>query len=951
MQSLTDRITRAPLAHDPARARALIATLDPGLRTGRLGALLGGTAGSSPYLVRLIERHRDWLTQIHGSPPETVMADILATLENAAGRADGQNAVGIAMREAKSRAALLIALADLGGAWDLAEVTGALTRLADRACEVAARWLLAREAATGRLPEFAAGDAPGYMLIAMGKMGAGELNYSSDIDLIALFDDGRFGGDDVMDARARYIHVTRQLVKLISENTAQGYVFRTDLRLRPTPSTTPVCMAIEAAERYYESVGRTWERAAHIKARPLVDRVAGRRYLGDLAPFIWRRHLDFAAIDDIHEMLRKIRDKHARFTVGSLPGHDLKLGPGGIREIEFFAQTRQLIMGGRNPTLRAPTTIGALAALTGAGVVDAEVRDLLSADYTALRTIEHRLQMMEDAQTQIYPTSEDGRSRLAALCGERDQTAFESALAERLRRVNTTTREFFGSTRHGRPASTPDLTEIDEASLAEAGFERPADAVRQITRWREGGISATRSERAQALYLGLESQILSGLAGARAPDQALNHFDRFLSGLPAGVQVFSLFSANRNLLDLIVAICAAAPRLAAYIGRRSQTLDALLDRDFWEPVAEAPVLAADLDARLSVEDDYERVLDATRRWSREMQFRTGVQVLRGVVDHVEAGRAHARIAEAALVCLLPHVTADFATRHGPPPGAGLALLAMGKLGSQEMTAGSDLDLITVYDAGDAESSDGPRPLAPRVYYPRLTQALVAALTAPTAEGVLFEVDMRLRPSGRQGPVAVSLSSFEVYQMNEAWVWEHLALTRARVVAGPMELRRSMERIIEAALAQRVGKADVRTETAAMRARLGAAHGADRTRPWALKQAAGGLMDIELAAQSGALFRGLRTSRPTGETLRELAARDCLTGEEADHLAEAFRLQATLQQIERVALDKPFDPETIGSELRRILASAAQQENFAALCEHLAAIQARTAAICDRLFGE
>ena len=935
--ALADRIAHLPLAADPERAEALLRQLDPELTHGAVGDLLAGAAGSSPYLARLIGRHSDELGEFLGQQPETVLNRLIAGLNTDVPAAAGMGAVGTLLRRAKSRAALIIALADLCGAWTLEEVTGALTSVADAACERAAGWLLAREVAAGKLPD------GGYTLLAMGKMGAFELNYSSDIDLIALFDDDRFDGADAVEAKAVYIKLTRNLVKLLSENTADGYVFRTDLRLRPSPSTTPVCMAMSAAERYYESVGRTWERAAHIKARPLVDATAGEAYLQTLAPFVWRRHLDFAAIDDVYDMLRKIREKKAQFTVGTLPGHDLKLGPGGIREIEFFAQTRQLIMGGRNPALRARGTLEALRALTEAGIIAEEIRARLSEDYRALRTIEHRLQMMEDAQTQTFPTSETARRRLAMLSGEADRARFEAVLTGRLARVNTNTGEFFATS-----DVAPRSENFDESTLAAAGFERPADAARQIARWHDGHIAATRTERARALFLGLEGRIVRGLTGAASPDQALVQFDRFLSGLPAGVQVFSLFTANPKLLDLIIDICAAAPRLASYLGRRSQTLDALLDRDFWEPIPADGDLLASLDERLSTEDDYERVLDAVRRWSREMRFRAGVHVLRGHADAAEAGIAFTRIAEACVVALLPHVARDFAERHGPMPGLGLSVIAMGKLGSSEMTAGSDLDLIIVYDPARAEMSEGRRPLAVRPYYTRLTQALVAALTAPTAEGVLYEVDMRLRPSGRQGPVAVSIESFESYQIDEAWVWEHLALTRARTIAGPKDLCERLDAIIARVLEARVGARQVITEAGEMRRRLATGNAADRGRLWALKLGAGGLMDIEFLAQTGALFTGQRTTCPVPETLAALAEQHWLNAAQARDLSDAFTLFALLQQIERVALEAPFDPETAGVELRNVLARATGHADFAALEQELARARGRAAAICDDL---
>jgi glutamate-ammonia-ligase adenylyltransferase len=923
--SLESRITTAPIPYDRARADAVLAGLASELQSG---------AGSSAYLGRLIERHGGWLAEIAGEAPEKTMHGLSTNLGAEAAEASDSRALGVLLRQAKSRAALLVALADLGGVWDLAQVTGALTDLADATLQAACGWLLRAELRQGRLPGLSEADldsGAGYVVLAMGKHGARELNYSSDIDLICLFDQDRFEPADFAEAKARYIHVTKQL------------------RLRPSPSTTPVCLAMEAAERYYESVGRTWERAAHIKARPAAgDLAAGAAYLDRLTPFVWRRYLDFAAIEDTHEMLRKIRAQKGRFSPGAIPGHDIKLGPGGIREIEFFAQTRQLICGGRATGLRVPTTLGALGALTKAGWVGEDTAALLAADYTAHRALEHRLQMMEDAQTHIFPKSVEARSRLAALCGWSDREAFERDVAERLARVHATAEEFFtpGADRTGSRA------DIGEEQLAGFGFQRPADAARLLERWHGADMPATRSERARALFKGLEPLIIEKLAGAGSPDEAMAQFDRFLSGLPGGVQVFSLFTANPHLLDLIVEICTAAPRLAAHLGRQPQALDALLDRTFFDPLPDAATLTGELETWLQNERDYEAVLDHVRSWAREQIFRAGVQVLRAVGDAAEAGHAFSAIAEAALAVLYPRVIDEFARRHGPPPGRGMAVVAMGKLGSGEMTTGSDLDLITIYDAQGAEASIGPKPLPPATYFPRLTQALVGALTVPTGEGRLYEVDMRLRPSGRQGPVATSLGAFGKYQAEQAWVWEHLALTRARVVTADTNLGADLggdvERTIRTALSARKGEAVVLAEAREMRRKLVKAHARDRQNPWSLKHAAGGLMEIEFLAQTGVLYHGLAI-RAAGEALPALAACGWISVEEAAVLSEALALMQRLQQIERVALENPINLKTAGEGLRRAMARACGETDFEALNSRLSMLQARAAEACARVF--
>ncbi|MCT8329140.1 glutamine-synthetase adenylyltransferase [Albidovulum sediminis] len=919
--TFASRLTRCPIPHDPARTeapRARFAGLAPELR-----ALLEGTAGCSPYLAGLMTREADWIEAALAGSPEDALDDALSL-----GEGQGSEALGSALRQAKARVALLAGLADLGGVWRLEEVTGALTRLADTAVARAMTALVADDIRRGRIPGAGPDDAAtaaGLVSIAMGKTGAGELNYSSDIDLICLFDDTRFDAGDVQDARAAFIRIVRRMTAILSDLTPEGYVFRTDLRLRPDASVTPVCISMGAAEQYYEAQGRTWERAAYIKARAASgDIAAGERFLAALTPFVWRRHLDFAAIQDAHDMRLRIRDHKGLHGRSSLEGRDLKLGPGGIREIEFFTQTRQLIAGGRDPDLRQRDTVGALAALAWKGWITEAAAVELTRHYRDHREVEHRLQMVGDAQTHALPVTPEGLDVIARMMGEGDTDAFRRVLRDRLDRVAELTESFFAP---GEARAAPQVRPEMQAV---------------VDGWR--AYPALRSERAVRIFKRVEPEILSRLDRAANPDEALGQFDGFLRGLPAGVQLFSLFEANHQLIDLIVDVCATAPALAAYLSRNAGVLDAVIGGDFFAPWPGLPALRAELDARLGEIPDYERKLDAARRWAKEWHFRVGVHHLRGLIDAQAAGREYAELAEACLAALWPPCVAEFARKHGAPPGRGAVVMGMGSLGAERLNAASDLDLIVIYDADGVDASDGPRPLAARQYYARLTQALVTALTAQMSEGHLYEVDMRLRPSGRQGPVATALTGFRDYQMNEAWTWEHLALTRARPVAGSPELAADVEAIRREVLASKAGGAAVRADVAGMRERIFAAKAPDGD--WEAKIGPGRLQDLELLAQTVTLLAADPARRVEAQLRAGLRA-GLLTKEEEAALQSGYRFLWRLQAGGRLLSDRPLDMAALGEGGRAFLLRETGTPDLDGLRTRLADTVATVAAIVGR----
>lgn len=882
--SLCKNISRMPRAYDRelgAETRAAV----PGA-TGDLASLIEGAAGSSPYLRALIESEAEWLLEAADDPD----AAIASCISDLAALPPDQLKTGL--RQAKRRVALMTALADLAGVWPLERVTGILTDLGGQVCDVAIKSEIANLIRRKKLPGLTEDDvatAGGLFVLAMGKMGAHELNYSSDIDLICLFDETRFDPDDFYEARQGMVRATRNMCTLLSERTADGYVFRTDLRLRPDPAVTPVCMAAEAAERYYESLGRTWERAAYIKARPAAgDIAAGEQFLTALTPFVWRRHLDFAAIQDAHDMRLRIRETKGTGGAVSVPGHDMKLGRGGIREIEFFTQTRQLIAGGRDVGLRQRETVAGLVALAEKEWIPPEVAAQLSDHYRAHREVEHRIQMVNDAQTHKVPQSEEGIARIACLMDMNPADLLEN-IGQRLGEVHALTEDFFAPDHATPPSEEP--VNFDASILA---------------RWPT--YPALRSQRAQQIFDRLKPELLARLGRTSKPEEALIALDGFLSGLPAGVQLFSLFEANTQLIDLLVDIVGTSPALAGHLSRNAGVFDAVIGGDFFSDWPGIDALEAELTRLLGDELDYEAQLDTARRWNKEWHFRIGVHHLRGLIDATAAGLQYADLAGAVIAALCPLVVRQFSEKHGPPPGRGAAVLGMGSLGAGRLNAMSDLDLIVIYDPQDADASKGPRPLATRTYYARMTQALITALTAQMSQGRLYEVDMRLRPSGNQGPVATSWSSFQNYQKDEAWVWEHLALTRARVIAGVQELSDDIEAFREDVLSSSRDRAQVLSEVAEMREKIAGAKSPDGV--WDAKIGAGRMQDIELVAQAGALLSG-SGARDVPSGLQGGVTCGWISEENATQLNQCYNLYWSVQAAARLLSGQTLQLKDLG----------------------------------------
>ena len=936
---LEDLIERAERA-GPETAGAVADLLED--TAGR--RLLEVVFGNAPFLGGCILADPAGFLSLLEEGPDRRIAAAVRQAESAAFLDDAHRA-GVELRRARRHCALTTALADIAEVWSLEQVTAALSRFAGAAIDAALGVLLRRlhQRQELVLPDPARPtDGCGYLVLGMGKLGAGELNYSSDVDLIVFYDPDRIDCRSKRGTAETMIRLTRDLVQLLEERTAEGYVCRTDLRLRPDPGAMPVAISFGAAMTYYESLGQNWERAAMIKARPVAgDRRLGDLFLREIRPFVWRRHLDFWAIRDIHSIKRQIA-AHKGGNAIAVEGHNVKLGRGGIREIEFFAQTQQLIFGGRNPELRMPQTLLALAGLAQFGRVEASTVGDLDSAYRYLRRLEHRLQMVGDQQTHLIPSDSEGVARIAAFLGAADADGFRAEFLGHLEQVERHYAELFGEapslSEPGNLVFTGGEAEPGTLeTLAKLGFADGTRVFSLVRAWHHGRYRATRTTRAREYLTELMPNLLQAFSRTAQPDDALLRFDAFLSGLPAGVQLFSMLYENPKLLDLLAEIMGDAPALAQHLGRRPALLEAVVEPGFADRLPDMEVLAAELDASLGQARDFQETLDLVRRWAGDRRFQIGLRILRGDCDTAVAGHAYTAVAETVLRGLLPAVQAELARQHGEMPGRGLAVLALGKLGAREMTATSDLDLVFVYEVAEGtRESDGPKPLDPPVYFGRLSQRLITALTVQTAEGSLYEVDPRLRPSGTTGPLAVSLAGYRRYFAQDAWTWEEMALTRARPIAGDPGLTADLEQTFREVLSRSRDRDQTLVDVAEMRRRIEKEHPAKGL--WDLKYLRGGLYDLDFVAQGLQLLSAhdhpdvLRTS--TIAALEAAGAQGVLGPKRTAGLVEAAKLLSAIQQVLRLTAGERFDAQQAPEGQKRALARFAGVADFEGLRDAL-----------------
>ncbi len=913
---------RLPPREPPPELAALLpAGLDPALATAAATAW-----ATAPFLKGLMRSRSALLATLAADGPERALEAALHSIDH------DEPALAVRLRRARGDVALLVALADLAGLWPLEKVTAALSDFADLALDRAVAAALSERGAPNR----------GLAVLALGKLGSRELNYSSDVDLILIHEPDLLPcrpGEEPDEAAVR---IARRAVALIADPMADGYVARVDLRLRPASEITPMSLSAAAAEHYYQSSAETWERLAFVRARAAAgDPALGEEFLGRIRPFVWRQSLDYTAVRDIGALSLRIRD---HWSAGQMPGpgYDLKRGRGGIREVEFFAQIHQLLWGGRDASLRPRATLDALAALAAAGRIEDGEAEQLGASYRALRTLEHRLQMRADAQTHEVPKLAAEREQVALLSGATGWAAVERALVAVITPVAASYDRLI-------TAAAPDPTPMpaDHGRWLKTHYPGLATILAPlIAGWRGGKVRALKSPPAMAAFERLLPALVAGIAAAAEPKRAAARLDSFFHQLPAAAQFLALLEANPRLVALLGTLLGVAPSLADALARTPALFDVMLGPEAFEPLPPAEALAAEL-ARLVEGQPFETMLDRVRRWTGERRFQLGAQLVEGRASPLAVAASLADLADAALAVVVPAVTAAMVEAHGIVPGAEPVVLALGRYGGGSLTHASDLDLIYLHTQPTGSLSVGVKPISASLWLNRWAQRLTTALSVPTAHGELYEVDTRLRPWGAKGPLATSIESFARYHAGEAEGWEHMALQRARPVAGAAAAQAAAAAAVQTILRRPRDRAEVLAWARQMRADIATAKPGQGA--FDVKLAPGGLVDLEFIVHALQLLTPSALDPDMASGIERLAAAGALSRAQADGLSASLRLLTGWLVLLRLVAPGPALAGGFSHAVEALIAKTFGQPDFAAACAELTLARNRVRLAWEELF--
>lgn len=812
------------------------------------------------------------------------------------------------LRRFRRREMVRIAWRDLTGRATLAETLEDLSSLADACVEGALDWLYRDHAAIWGMPRDADGNPQRMVVFGMGKLGGRELNFSSDIDLIFCYpaEGETQGGRRLVTHQEFFVRLGQRLINALERTTADGFVFRVDMRLRPFGEASALAISFDAMEEYYQNHGREWERYALIKARPVAgDREAGERLLARLRPFMYRRYVDYGAFESLRDMKALIEQEVRRKGME----HNVKLGAGGIREVEFIGQAFQLIRGGRDPELQQRSILPVLQTLRERQLLPGYVVDELANAYVLLRNVENRIQMVADEQRHTLPEGDEEQARLAFALGHADWASLDAALSASRRRVHEHFEQVFAAPQnHAAAQGSEDLAALwlgtlDEAQamavLENRGYENAAEALRLITLTRESHALRNLSERGHGRLDRLMPLLIAAVGKRRDPDRTLQHVLQLVEAIARRTAYLALLVENPMALSQLVQLCSASAWIAALLTRHPVLLDELLDpRALYHPPRRA-AMAEELNQRLAgvAPDDEEQQLEVLRQFKQTNTLRVAAADVADAVPLMVVSDHLTELAETILAASVQLAWRHLVARHGTPAipwdGSGFAIVGYGKLGGIELGYGSDLDLVFLHDGDPAVSTAGPRPVANAVFYTRLAQRLIHVLTARTPSGVLYEVDTRLRPSGSSGLLVSALPAFAEYQRNQAWTWEHQALVRARVVAGDPHVAQAFAAVRHEVLGRERDLDVLRREVREMRERMRRELSRSDGREFDLKQDAGGIADIEFMVQYGVLawahrFPDLLEFTDNIRQIDALARNALVSAEEAQLLADAYR---------------------------------------------------------------
>jgi len=912
-------------------------------RKKHLEILLKGILTHSSYLTQLMSKYPDLTQDVLTKPLEPLFKKLLHDIQNGITPEISKQSMMTILRRTKQKASLLIAMADIANIWDLDQVTSALSQLADTCMQSALEHLISDYSTRGVLDKKNIHNC-GYTVIAMGKWGGHELNYSSDIDFIILYDPERFLNDENKVAQIAN-QLTRDLIDIFDKRTVDGYIFRTDMRLRPDPASTPLAISITTADHYYNTMGQNWERSAFIKARPIAgDFGTANTFMAMMKKWIWRQDMDFETIQDIHSIKRQINAQQKGIQEGDFLSRNVKLGYGGIREIEFFVQTQQLIYGGQDATLRSAETLLTLNALYASEHITKQARDQMTASYCYLRKTEHRLQMVSDLQTHNLPASIDKMQVFAQFMGYDTYNNFIDDLSAHLSNV----RKHYGAlfedapdlSSHGNLMFTG--TENDPATLrtlGKMGFTETSRVADLIRGWHYGRDPVTESLRARQILTELTPSFLEVFGKTAFPDEAFFNFDKFFSTLEDGTSLLSMFYQNRDMLHLVAEIFGTSYSMSNDLSQHPALFEGLLTKDLFKPLPQKDKLKDTLDKRLLLTQ--QDPVDCIKRWARGKRFQAGLHIIKHITQPEDCGLFLSDVAELSIQAVLSIIQTDFEDHHGSIPKGSYSIIALGRLGSQQMSALSDIDLIAVYDAPkDAHNAQTPL-LSASQYYTKLTQTLIAAISTTTSsEGPLYEVDMRLRPSGNSGSIATEFSGLVDYYKNNAWVWEHMSLIRARAVAGDVDFGKAIQTHIHDILCHQGKNSQLRTDIKNMRKKVAQEFPTDNF--WDMKYRCGGLMDIMFIVQYLMLRHAPQypdiLQRDIKSGLLKLQEYDLISKQAAQDLKDMLQLSKRVQAFLRLCISRPFTRKQIPTPLKialtRIIFGKDTDKTFKDLEHHI-----------------